>query len=477
MKPKPILCDIGVLDEGATRQRIQVFPGPGEYVHPKGPFTLSADELHEFADNINAAGDKIPVDRDHAFARGRDAPAAGWFVPGSALADENGVTAEVEWTAEAAQQIRNREYRFISPEFSFVKRKNDGRRIPEPTLAAASLTTRPFFPEMDAIAADVSLEDDLLVAEAFGDEIAELLADMGQEAADGLITAAMTKVGAKPGQAAHTAGSKFADPGYQKDGRKRYALDDEKEVRAAWSYINQAKNAAKYDPADLARVKARIKRAMKKLGITIGADATEGGTMDLTALAEAFGLTADASEDDVLEAAKTVAQENADLKAKQEEQGEQMKTLIADAAAGASAAKELGLMRRDKAIDAAVERNAIIEASRSQYEGFWAIDPDGTEKLLADMPDGALFQVKGSGDAVVLDADGKPVAADDEGGTVKADLASVTIQGSDYPVDEDSANIAATAAAILRRSGKTTWTEDEFFAATVQAQKQLGISR
>lgn len=472
MDAKAILCELGPLGEGETKQRIQVFPGPGDYVHPKaGPFTLTTDDLHEFAENINATS-AINVDRDHAFAKGLNAPAAGWFA-GNAEASESGVFADAEWTPKAADEIRSGEYRFISPEFAFTKRTADGRKIPEPTLLAASLTNRPFFTMMEPIAADVSLEDDLLVAEAFGDDVAELLADMSEDEASGVITAAMTKVGSKPGSAAHTAASKFADPGYQKDGRKRYALDNEKEVRAAWSYINQAKNAAKYDPADLARVKARIKRAMKKLGIQVGADSTTGGSeMDLTAeVAETLGIQADASDDDVAEAIRTLVAERDTLKDQNTEKDEQTKTLIADATAGAKAAKELGEMKRDAAIDKAVARNAIIEASRSQYEGFYGIDPDGTLKLLAELPDGNLFEPKGTGDAVVIGADGEPIGE----GDVKADLSAVTIFGSKYDVDEDSVRIAATAESILRKAGKTTWTTDEYIDASAQAKTQLGI--
>jgi peptidoglycan hydrolase-like protein with peptidoglycan-binding domain len=66
---------------------------------------------------------------------------------------------------------------------------------------------------------------------------------------------------------AHTKAEHYADPGYQPDGKKRYALDSESECRAAWSYISQADNAAKYTPEQLARVKARIKAAGKKYGI------------------------------------------------------------------------------------------------------------------------------------------------------------------------------------------------------------------
>lgn len=60
----------------------------------------------------------------------------------------------------------------------------------------------------------------------------------------------------------------YADPGYQKDGKKRYPIDTEEHCRAAWSYINQSKNAAKYSAEHLAAIKQRIMRAGKKHGMT-----------------------------------------------------------------------------------------------------------------------------------------------------------------------------------------------------------------
>lgn len=59
----------------------------------------------------------------------------------------------------------------------------------------------------------------------------------------------------------------YADPGYQDDKKKRYPLDSEKHVRAAWSYINMPKNASKYSEGDLKKVKAAILAACKKYGI------------------------------------------------------------------------------------------------------------------------------------------------------------------------------------------------------------------
>lgn len=61
----------------------------------------------------------------------------------------------------------------------------------------------------------------------------------------------------------------YADPGYQKDGVKRYPLSSAEKCRAAWSYINQADNADKYTAEQLATIKGRIKAAAKRFGITI----------------------------------------------------------------------------------------------------------------------------------------------------------------------------------------------------------------
>ena len=61
----------------------------------------------------------------------------------------------------------------------------------------------------------------------------------------------------------------YADPGYQADKKKRYPLDTKAHVKAAWSYINKAKNAGAYASAQLAKVKASIKAACAKFGINV----------------------------------------------------------------------------------------------------------------------------------------------------------------------------------------------------------------
>lgn len=69
-----------------------------------------------------------------------------------------------------------------------------------------------------------------------------------------------------------TPGGNYADPGYQKDGVKRYPLDTKEHVKAAWSYINMPKNAKLYTSGQVTKIKGRIKSAATKFGIKISDD-------------------------------------------------------------------------------------------------------------------------------------------------------------------------------------------------------------
>lgn len=71
---------------------------------------------------------------------------------------------------------------------------------------------------------------------------------------------------------------KYADPGYQADGKARYPIDTPEHVKAALSYIAQASNRAKYSPADLEKVEEAIEKAAERFGIkTAPEDEQEAG--------------------------------------------------------------------------------------------------------------------------------------------------------------------------------------------------------
>lgn len=65
---------------------------------------------------------------------------------------------------------------------------------------------------------------------------------------------------------------KYGDVEYADPTNKKYPIDTPEHIRAAHSYINHEDNAAKYDKAEVSRIKDRINRAAKKNGIEISTD-------------------------------------------------------------------------------------------------------------------------------------------------------------------------------------------------------------
>jgi phage I-like protein len=66
--------------------------------------------------------------------------------------------------------------------------------------------------------------------------------------------------------------SKYGSVTFADAKNRKYPIDSEAHVRAAWSYINMPKNAGKYSSSDVATIKGRIKAAGKKYGIDFSDD-------------------------------------------------------------------------------------------------------------------------------------------------------------------------------------------------------------
>jgi HK97 family phage prohead protease len=86
--------------------------------------------------------------------------------------------------------------------------------------------------------------------------------------------AAMIKHATGRADVADTANKPYGDVKYADPKNGKYPVDTEAHAKAAWSYINQAKNAAMYplNGVTLSEVKDRIKAACRKFGIDIAED-------------------------------------------------------------------------------------------------------------------------------------------------------------------------------------------------------------
>ena len=130
--------------EQAVPDWVQIFPaGPVVATNDGRAFRIS--DTARLVASINLGKMPVLVDYDHrSYYEPGDTIAAGWSAAVEARAD--GIWAQIDWTPVAAQRIRDREFRYISPEFSVDRETGEVA-----ALTAISLVNRPAF-TMAAIA-------------------------------------------------------------------------------------------------------------------------------------------------------------------------------------------------------------------------------------------------------------------------------------------------------------------------------------
>jgi phage head maturation protease len=159
---------------------------------------------------------------------------------------------------------------------------------------AAGASTMPeprFNPPIQIWACGVSEHRHLAKADALkcqGEGMVTEVARAGKIAESGvtLIAAAQTAIATAEGalekaQSKATASTalgaaQYADPGYQTDGKKRYPIDTERHIRAAWNFIHRPNNARRYTAVQLDDIRAKIIAAWKAKIDTDGPPAADG---------------------------------------------------------------------------------------------------------------------------------------------------------------------------------------------------------
>jgi phage I-like protein len=290
----------------------------GSVTHPLyGEFELTPERIANFADNVNnnVLGTDVPIDYSHG--RGPDGErAAGWST--LAEARDNGLWLFVDWTPPAASEIRNKQWKYSSAEFTDTWTDQQGHKYQDVLLAAA-ITNRPFLKDLTPINLSEFSEDEL-VNDLLDDDLNQLLehfelASVDNSAWDG--NAAMTNCKSASDYRAICAGRRAGDPSE----RKTWALPHHKTpgappnkagVTAALQRFNQTQGLVNKDGAR--RHLEAHQNAMKAMS-------DSGGDMDIKLLASFFGLGEDSTEDQVLAKAKEVgaafaAKQSAEEKAK-----------------------------------------------------------------------------------------------------------------------------------------------------------------
>lgn len=99
-------------------QWVHILPTGTNYARDgRGPFRLENASLVIEATRQYHGSTKMLVDYEHQVfntkTNGKPVPAAGWIVALQSRAD--GIWAKTEWTSQAAEMIRTKEYRYLSP--------------------------------------------------------------------------------------------------------------------------------------------------------------------------------------------------------------------------------------------------------------------------------------------------------------------------------------------------------------------------
>lgn len=133
----------GEVEVQGVPEIIRILP-LGHVTSQKGEFDVDEESLRLMKAEIARHGVDVVVDYEHQTLDGVQAPAAGW-VKDLSIRDGH-IVAKVEWTARAAEYLKNREYRYLSPVISV--RKSDGKAT---GLHSLALTNTPAIDHMDPI--------------------------------------------------------------------------------------------------------------------------------------------------------------------------------------------------------------------------------------------------------------------------------------------------------------------------------------
>jgi hypothetical protein len=121
----------------------------GTYEHPVyGTIDITPERIQKFAANVNsrARGTDLDIDYDHKDKTGE---AAGWIK--QADARDNGLWVLVEWTKQAAQKIKDKAYRYFSPEFVDEWTHPQSQQTFQDVLLGGGITNRPFLKDIQPI--------------------------------------------------------------------------------------------------------------------------------------------------------------------------------------------------------------------------------------------------------------------------------------------------------------------------------------
>jgi len=180
--------------DGSSVSMFQAFPY-GTYHHPTyGKIDFTVEKATEMTSGVNnkVRGQDLDIDYDHKQHSGE---AAGWVKAAEARSD--GLWLSVEWTKKATQLIKDKAYRYFSPEFDWKWKHPQTQEVHSNVLFGGGITNRPFLKGIMPINLSEFIDDsDIQLEEGNGmdPKLQRKLLGLPEDATDEQVTEALAKL-------------------------------------------------------------------------------------------------------------------------------------------------------------------------------------------------------------------------------------------------------------------------------------------
>lgn len=130
----------------------------GKFMHPfMEDFEITEDMFKSFKKNFDKKVKKVDLAVD--FSHNSHLEAAGWIRKVELREKNQELWITVEWTEAARQKILDKEFRYMSADFTTNYVDNETGKKLGPTLNGAGLTNRPFIKDMQAVLSELDVND------------------------------------------------------------------------------------------------------------------------------------------------------------------------------------------------------------------------------------------------------------------------------------------------------------------------------
>ena len=148
---KLIACAGQGVELSGVPTEIKILP-LGRVHSQKGDFTVDDESFELIRKQFKDRKLDLVIDYEHQTLSDVQAPAGGWIK--DLYKGEDAIIAKVEWTARAAEYLKNKEYRYLSP--VVLVRKRDQKAA---AIHSVALTNTPAIDGMFALVNSLDIED------------------------------------------------------------------------------------------------------------------------------------------------------------------------------------------------------------------------------------------------------------------------------------------------------------------------------